>query len=123
MSVARLGSVSLDCADPHALAAFYAALTGRDVAYESESFCALHLDAGLWLSTQKVKDYRAPEWPDGDVPQQMHLDFSVADLDEGERAALAAGARRSDEQPSPDRWRVMFDPAGHPFCLTTLIPE
>jgi hypothetical protein len=26
-------------------------------------------------------------------------------------------------QPSPDRWRVLIDPAGHPFCLTTLIPE
>jgi hypothetical protein len=25
-------------------------------------------------------------------------------------------------QPAPDRWRVLFDPAGHPFCLTTQIP-
>jgi catechol-2,3-dioxygenase len=123
MTTVRLGSVSLDCSDPQGLAAFYAALTGQEVAYESESFCALRLDAGPWLSMQKVEDYRAPEWPEGDVPQQMHLDFSVADLDDAERAALAAGARRSEVQPSPDRWRVMFDPAGHPFCLTTLIPE
>lgn len=26
-------------------------------------------------------------------------------------------------QPAPDRWRVLIDPAGHPFCITTLIPE
>ncbi len=123
MTVARLGSVSLDCTDPHVLATFYAALTGQEVAYESEAFCALRLAGGFWLSMQKVEGYRAPEWPEGDVPQQMHLDFSVADLDEAEQAALTAGARRSEVQPSPDRWRVLFDPSGHPFCLSTLIPE
>jgi hypothetical protein len=32
------------------------------------------------------------------------------------------GARPAATQPAPDRWRVMFDPAGHPFCLTTQIP-
>jgi hypothetical protein len=30
---------------------------------------------------------------------------------------------RADVQPSPDRWRVLLDPAGHPFCLSVQIPE
>ncbi|MEU7863688.1 VOC family protein [Nonomuraea sp. NPDC049141] len=39
-----------------------------------------------------------------------------------ERLALAAGATKATDQPNPDRWRVLLDPAGHPFCVTTLIP-
>jgi hypothetical protein len=51
------------------------------------------------------------------VPQQLHIDFDVADLDEGERQVLAIGARKHESQPAPDRFRVYLDPAGHPFCL------
>ncbi len=120
---ARLGSVSLDCDDPHALAVFYSGLTGKDVAYEADGFSAIHLAPGFWLSFQRSEGYRAPEWPDGEVATQAHLDFAVEDLEAGESDAVAAGARKADVQPSPDRWRVMLDPAGHPFCLTTLIPE
>jgi hypothetical protein len=50
------------------------------------------------------------------VPQQVHIDFDVPDLDEGERAVLAIGARKHEFQPAPDRFRYL-DPAGHPFCL------
>jgi hypothetical protein len=78
---------------------------------------------GLWLSMQRVADYRSPTWPGTATPQQIHLDFSVDDLDGGEQAAIAAGASKAADQPSPDRWRVMLDPAGHPFCLSSLIPE
>ncbi|MGO9342853.1 MAG: VOC family protein [Acidimicrobiales bacterium] len=118
----RLGSVSLDCPDPHELAAFYARLLGVEVAFDSENFSALKLD-GVWLSMQRVSDHRAPSWPGPETPQQIHLDFAVDDLDVGERAAIEAGATKAGDQPSPDRWRVMFDPAGHPFCLSSLIPE
>lgn len=37
--------------------------------------------------------------------------------------AIRLGARRAAEQPAPDRYRVLLDPAGHPFCLSTQIPE
>ena len=118
----RLGSVSLDCPNPHDLAEFYAKLLGVQVTYDSETFCAIQLD-GVWLSTQRVEEYTAPTWPDPTTPQQLHLDFAVEDLDAAEEVALAAGASMAIEQPSPDRWRVLTDPAGHPFCLSTLIPE
>lgn len=118
----RLGSVSLECAEPSALAHFYARLLAIDVAYDTEGFAALKLD-GVWLSFVKVDDFRPPTWPEGDVPQQSHLDFAVADLDAAEARAVAAGASKAATQPRPDSWRVMLDPAGHPFCLTTLIPE
>jgi len=118
----RLGSVSLDCPEPPALAAFYARLLGVDVAFDSEDFSALQL-GGLWLSMQRVADYKPPTWPETATPQQIHLDFAVDDLDGGEQTAIAAGASKAVDQPSPDRWRVMLDPAGHPFCLSSLIPE
>jgi hypothetical protein len=121
-AVIRLGAVSLDCPDPHALARFYATMLDTEVAFESEDFCALQLDH-LWLSLVRITGHRPPTWPDGEVPKQVHLEFSVGDLEAGEEAALAAGATKSATQPSPERWRVMLDPAGHPFCLTTLIPE
>lgn len=118
----RLGSISLDCPDPSALARFYATLLGVEVAFESEGFAALRLD-GIWLSMQKVEEYRTPTWPESDVPQQAHLDFAVGDLQAAEDAALHAGATSAATQPGLDRWRVLLDPAGHPFCLTTQIPE
>ncbi|USY17364.1 hypothetical protein NE857_18635 [Nocardiopsis exhalans] len=31
---------------------------------------------------------------------------------------LGLGAHKPEEQPGGDRWRVLVDPAGHPFCLT-----
>ena len=118
----RLGSVSLDCPDPHELAAFYARLLGVEVSFESEKFSAIQLGE-VWLSMQRVADHKPPTWPDPTVPQQMHLDLAVDDLDSAEDVALKAGAKLADEQPSPDRWRVLVDPAGHPFCLSSLIPE
>ncbi|MGW4825902.1 VOC family protein, partial [Streptomyces sp. NPDC004227] len=61
---------------------------------------------------------QAPHWPDQTVPQQFHLDFEVDDLDEAEALLLALGAAKPEYQPGGDRWRVLTDPAGHPFCLT-----
>ncbi|MFI6229592.1 VOC family protein [Micromonospora echinospora] len=75
-----------------------------------------HAD-GLFIGFQRVDDYRAPRWPDQTVPQQLHLDFAVDDLDEAEARLLALGAGRPDHQPDEGRWRVLTDPAGHPFCL------
>jgi hypothetical protein len=42
-------------------------------------------------------------------------------LDLAEECALGLGATRP-EQPDP-RWKVLLDPAGHPFCLTPFTPD
>jgi hypothetical protein len=44
MANIRLGSVSLDCADPVALGAFWAELLGGEVAFSSEEFVAVKTD-------------------------------------------------------------------------------
>ena len=38
------------------------------------------------LEFQKVDGFRAPQWPGQEVPQQMHIDVVVDDLEEAEAA-------------------------------------
>jgi hypothetical protein len=122
MALARFASTALDCADPASLATFWADLLGGEVAFTSEEFCAVRTGNG-WIATVRVPDHKPPTWPDSAVPKQMHLDLATSDLDAAEAEALRLGARKAGVQPAPDRWRVYFDPAGHPFCLSTQIPE
>jgi Glyoxalase-like domain len=122
MALARLASIALDCSDTTSLARFWADLVGGEVAFSSEEFCAVKTSGG-WLATVRVPDYQPPTWPGPAVPKQMHLDLAVTDLEAAEAEAIRLGARKADEQPGPDRWRVLFDPAGHPFCLSSQIPE
>ncbi|MFF2774909.1 VOC family protein [Streptomyces sp. NPDC058052] len=120
----RLTAVNLDCPDPLALAAFYAKATGLPLHERSDAgFAGLVGEHGLVLGFQRVEDHRPPTWPDGAVPQQLHLDFDVDDLDEAVAGLTALGATLPAPQPRPDRWRVLLDPAGHPFCLSVRPPR
>lgn len=75
-------------------------------------------DGAHILAMMRVDDYAAPTWPG---PQkQMHLDVSVTELDDAVAGAERLGARQAEHQAQPTLWRVMLDPAGHPFCLTTV---
>ncbi|MFD9456640.1 VOC family protein [Streptomyces sp. NPDC059985] len=114
----KLSAITLDCPDPLALAAFYQQATGLEPHPKSDAdFAGLNREDGLLLGFQRVDNYRAPSWPDQAVPQQLHLAFDVADLDEAEARLLELGAGKSGHQPHEDRWRVLTDPAGHPFCI------
>jgi hypothetical protein len=57
-------------------------------------------------------------WPevDGKQTKMQHLDIQVDDLDVAAAHATSVGARLADFQPQ-EHVRVLFDPAGHPFCL------
>lgn len=122
MANIRLGSVSLDCADPGALADFWAGLLGGDIVWASDDFVAVKIPS-MWIAAVKVDDYTAPTWPEGERAKQIHLDLAVDDLASSVAQAIELGAVRAQFQPAPERYVVLFDPAGHPFCLTTQIPE
>jgi hypothetical protein len=116
-SIGRLGLVAFDCPDALALADFYSSIIGGDlVPGDDEGWVELHTPTGK-LAFQEIADHRAPTWPGGEVPQQGHIDIDVVNLDGAEAAVLRLGALTADIQPSPDQFRVMIDPAGHPFCL------
>jgi hypothetical protein len=120
MTVGTLWSVTLDCSEPRALATFWAEMLGGTVAHTSDDFVGVETPNGMWIGAYRIDGYTAPDWPEGDTAKQFHLDLSVADLDTAERAAIALGATKSGHQPEPDRWRVLVDPAGHPFCVTAM---
>jgi hypothetical protein len=121
MAVSAGGLVSFDCADPRALGEFWAAMLGGELIRISDDIMVIRTE-WVWMSALRVPDYVAPTWPAGDVPQQIHVDLAVTDLEAAVAGAEQLGARPATFQPSPDRWRVLIDPAGHPFCLTTQIP-
>ena len=118
----RLGAVSVDCADPAGLAEFYQNVLDLQVLFAGDDFVALR-GAGVFLTFHRVADHKPPNWPDGAVLKQLHLELALSDLDGQEARILALGATKADVQPNPDNWRVLIDPAGHPFCITTLMPE
>jgi catechol 2,3-dioxygenase-like lactoylglutathione lyase family enzyme len=116
-AIAKLTVFAFDCPDPQALAQFYAGITGWEVERDNGDWVQLRSDGGATLAFQLAPDNQPPQWPSDDQPQQAHVDFDVDDLDVGEAAILALGARKADVQPEPDSFRVYLDPAGHPFCL------
>ena len=110
-------AVSLDCADPHELASFYRALLGGRELWATESAVGIEV-SGAVLVAQRVEGYQPPAWPGTSI---VHLDLTADDLDAAATRAVELGAV-SPEQPDP-RWRVLLDPAGHPFCLTPFTPD
>ncbi|WP_394938348.1 VOC family protein [Psychromicrobium sp. YIM B11713] len=115
MTIARLPTVVLDCPEPKVLADFYGALLDWKIQLDEDWGTILSED-GASLHFQQVDDFRPPQWPGQDVPQQMHLDFTVDHLDAAEAAALSLGATKHEYQPGTT-FRVFLDPVGHPFCL------
>jgi catechol 2,3-dioxygenase-like lactoylglutathione lyase family enzyme len=115
----RLETVCIDCADARVMAKFYGELLGWDVTLSEPDWVLLRDPAGgAGLSFQAERGNRRPTWPEESDGQDkmIHLDFRVDDLDAAVEHAVASGARVADCQPQ-ERVRVMFDPAGHPFCL------
>lgn len=130
MTTPILRSVVLDCLDARHLAEFYRALLGLEyrpgdeprAPGEPELDWLVLRGAGVALAFQQVEALPAATWPEGPVPQQLHLDLSVPDvaaLAEAHDHALALGARvllDRTQDPEEPLW-VFADPAGHPFCI------
>ena len=121
MSIAHHIYTAVDCAHPASLARFYAEITGWEVGELDDSedkveWVEVFQKGVRMMAFQKVANYIPPTWPDGPVPQQLHFDFHVTDLDIGEGKILAIGATKHEVQPGTN-FRVYLDPEGHPFCL------
>ena len=110
---------ALEAPDPLALATFYSDLLGWPVTHREPGTAILAVPEGpIYLVVQEAPDYRPPVWPpeEGSQRPMMHFDFQVGDLDSAVSEAVALGARVAPHQPH-EHVRVLFDPAGHPFCL------
>jgi len=107
----RLHHLIVDCPDPAELGRFYSALLGQPITYASDDFVVVsENDTTSGLAFQLAPDHRPPTWPDPAIPQQMHLDVMVEDVDEATPHVLGLGAVQL-------AGGVFADPAGHTFCL------
>ncbi len=113
----KLAMVTLDCAEVAPVAGFWAQLLGLEQSDGDENYAMLAGPGGLAIGFGRVPDYQPPAWPDEHGSKQFHFDLAVGDIEATERQALALGASLADPQPG-ETWRVLIDPAGHPFCLT-----
>ncbi|MEV0383619.1 VOC family protein [Nonomuraea sp. NPDC050643] len=111
---ATLSSMVIDCADPAALAAFYAKATGWRVTGDDAEFRTLE-GGPVPLSFQRIDGYQGPGWPDDG--KHAHLEFTVPDVEAALKELAGLGATVPDLQPGGDDWTVLIDPEGHPFCL------
>lgn len=130
-----LRQVVLDTTDARGLAEFYRQLLGweyrtgdepppdggQDVR-GSDWLVLWGPDGGAGLAVQQVAALQEATWPEGAVPQQLHLDLTVrsaSDLDAQHRRAVDLGARVLDDRSGDEEepLRVYADPAGHPFCI------
>lgn len=116
--IASFDAVILDCPDPGELGRFYQRILGGDLSVDDDWATLKWAPGAAMIQFQLAPNHVPPTWPEEGVPQQLHLDLKVADIDSAEPAVLAAGARPTGK-PGDDsaRFRVYLDPAGHPFCL------
>jgi hypothetical protein len=129
----RLVQTVLDCTDARELAEFYRQLLGfkyrpgdepsDDGKPEQPDWLVLRDSNGAnHLAFQLVAKLPQATWPEGPIPQQLHLDLSVPTMDDfnaqHERAlALGATVLRDRSNDPQEPLRVYADPAGHPFCI------
>lgn len=114
---ASVAMFTIDCADPAPLVDFYSRLLGMTVAYQDENVAMITSEGGPAIGFGKVDHYTPPAWPDEKSEKQFHLDLKVDDIPAAEQTAIELGATVPEHQPG-ETWRVLLDPAGHPFCLT-----
>lgn len=115
----RLSSVTVNGPDAGALAGFYADIADGTVTFEHPSWATVMTSGGR-IDVQTVKEHRAPAWPGEGGTALVHLDFLVDDLETTAARVVRAGATRFEHQPNQAHCLVFADPAGNPFCLTTV---
>ena len=134
--------VTLDCADPHAQARWWAHLLGYEV-YDAHQFVTELLESGALSASDVVevagrrafRDGAAAFDPAGTRPRlyfqlvpevktvknRLHLDVrtQTEDLEaEAERVASLGASLVEFNSQGAHRWAVMRDPEGNEFCLT-----
>lgn len=124
----RATSITIMAPAPRALSTFYAALLGTEVRASEPAGPGEPAEAGwaqlragsMTINVEWEREWVAPVWPatPGAQHSTQHLDLHVDDLPAATAWALECGATLAADQPQDDI-RVLFDPAGHPFCLFT----
>lgn len=109
----KVEMVTFDCADPAALAGWWAEqFGGTTQELLPGEFIEVTRSEGPRLGFQKVPDPTPGK-------NRVHLDFSVTDVDAEVSRLTAAGATEVERHQIGDnfRWVVLADPEGNVFCV------
>jgi predicted enzyme related to lactoylglutathione lyase len=110
----QLGGVTIDCADPRALAEFWMKALDTTILEEYGEefvFLAPAREGGPYLGLQRVPEKRT-------VKNRAHLDFSAADRPAEVARLVSLGATEVGEHSVPGMtWTVLKDPEGNEFCV------
>ncbi len=116
-SLPPIQAVTIDCADPLALARFWGAVFGTEIeSTEGEGPHYVDLETRPGLPTLRFQ--RVPEQKI--AKDRLHLDMIVEDVDQACERIEALGGRRVPGEPFEEygyRWAVMQDPEGNEFCV------
>jgi predicted enzyme related to lactoylglutathione lyase len=114
----RTRIVVFDAPDLAAESSFWAALLGGTVDAEDD-WHTVSVDGRPQLGFQLAPNHVRPQWPDGEVQQQLHLDLYVDDIRAAhdEVTGLGATLLQGADLDAAEGFQAYADPAGHPFCL------
>jgi predicted enzyme related to lactoylglutathione lyase len=110
-------ALTIDCADPAALADFWGTVLGRPVSPGATAENA-QLEATDPASGPRMFFQRVPEAKS--VKNRLHLDLSTERYDQEIERLTGLGAKPVDEVEVPGvRWTTFADPEGNEFDLLT----
>jgi hypothetical protein len=137
--------VTVDCADPHALADWWALTLGWQVEPQDEAFIRRMISEGQASDSDTTQHNGALVWregaaishPDGTqraprvlfqlvpeakaVKNRLHLDVRIGteDVEDAVAGLTARGAKfLHTGQQGPSTWATLADPEGNEFCVT-----
>jgi catechol 2,3-dioxygenase-like lactoylglutathione lyase family enzyme len=108
-----IGMVTIDCADPQRLAAFWSAALGVPVQADYADFVLLERPAegGPVLGLQRVPETRSGK-------NRVHVDLSGGSRATEVPRLVGLGAAVLAEHEMPGlAWTVLADPEGNEFCV------
>ena len=110
--IGRIDEVVFDCADPAALAGFWAQVLGGAVTVRTESWAFIDPPGWTRVAFQKV-----PEAKQG--KNRLHIDIEVSELTEATMRALDLGATKvgNIQHDSAGSFQVLLDPEGNEWCV------
>ena len=114
----RFSELVVDCRDPEALAAFWAAVLDYRVLSREDGEVEIGPAEGFGGPAPTLVFGRVPDPTPGKL--RLHIDLNPTDRDQDAelQRLLALGAVPADVgQTGDENWHVLADPEGNEFCL------
>jgi catechol-2,3-dioxygenase len=110
----KFTELSIDCSDPHRVAAFWSEVLGYQVTDQEDELVAIGDPDGASVTLVFVK---VPE--PKTVKNRVHIDLNPRDRDQSEEVEriLALGATHADVGQGKQQWVVLADLEGNEFCV------